>query len=330
MFPNTVISCIISKKSRSIKKIPSFAKVFVYEPSLKIDKIFESKSIDPNFRKGFWRYSLERLIAIESFHEQDKERALLHIESDILILPSFPLLKFLELEQIHWLPVTPESDIASLVFFPRYELTKEFKKDLLNYIIDAEHPTDMKALSTLRHRFPDKYKVLPTSHPALPKLNNIKTGTNFGKSLDFGGIFDASKIGMWLTGIDPRNSYGLLELFATKKLVSDNSLIDPSAYTLKLNESGELYYEVGKQKINIHNLHIHSKSKKIFSNNWSKEISYLTLLSYKNKRHTKFYPSILTRLVVQNFSKGTFLEFLYNSPLLCNVRGFISKVKFRD
>ena len=127
---------------------------------------------------------------------------------------------------------------------------------------------------------------------------------------------------MWLTGIDPRNSYGLLELFATEKLIFDNSFVDPSAYTIKFSENDGLYFESGKQKIYIYNLHIHSKSKKIFSRNWSKEISHLTLLSHKNKKHTKFYPMIFARLVLENFTKGTFLEFLYNSPMMYIVRRF--------
>jgi len=316
MFPHTVINCIISKESVLIRKMPPFAKVYIYDSSLKINEIFQSKSIDPNFRKGFWRYSLERLIAIESFHAQNRKLALLHIESDILLLPGFPLNSFLKLKQIFWLPVNPECDVASLVFFPNYDLTKEFSKDLLNYMASANNPTDMEALSILRSRFPSKYKLLPISHSSLPKLNNIKKEFNFESTLDLDGVFDASKIGMWLTGIDPRNDYGFLELFATKKLLVDNSFIDPSAYAIKFTESDGLYFESGKQKINIYNLHIHSKSRKIFSTNWSKEISYLTSLSRKNKKITKFYPVILVSLILENFAKGTFLEFLYNSPMM--------------
>jgi len=320
IFPHILINCIISKESNYIKTIPSYVNVFIYEPSSKVNELMESKSIDKKFRNGFWRYSLERLIAIESFYSKNRDRVLLHVESDILLLPQFPFNEFLKLKQIYWLPVNPESDIASLVFFPSYELTKEFRKDLLSYISKAKIPTDMKALSHLRQKFPEKYRLLPVSHSSLPKLGTLKTQTSTDSQVDFDGIFDASKIGMWLTGIDPRNSYGLSELFATEKLTLDNSFVDPSAYPIRFTENEGLYFEVGKQKIIIYNLHIHSKSKKIFSRNWNEEISYLTFLSHKNKLRNKFYPGTLILLVVENFSKGTFLEFLYNSPIFYIVR----------
>ena len=322
MFPNTKIHCIVSKGSGLVREIPSFVNNFIYEPDLELDQIFSSKAIDPNFRKGFWRYSLERLIAIESFHAKNRNQTYLHVESDILLLPNFPLHKFLELKHVYWLPSNPITDIASLVYFPNYESTKEFKKDLLDYVYNSIQPTDMKGLFHLRHKFPDKYKTLPISHASLPQLNTVEVDTSFESEVDFGGIFDALNIGMWLTGIDPRNTYGFLELFATKKIVIDNSFIDPSNYTIKFSKENGLYFENGNEKISIYNLHIHSKSPRIFSKNWSKEIADLTLLSHKNKIQRKFYPKILLRLFIDNIKNGTFLEFLYNSPMMFHVRRF--------
>jgi hypothetical protein len=319
MFPQTLINCIVSDDFSLTKKMPEYVKIFSYKASMEVNEIFKLKSIDSSFRNGFWRYSLERLIAIESLHSENRNQAYLHVESDILLLPQFPLKKFLLLKQISWLPVNKENDIASLVYFPRYNLTKEFKKDLLQYMNNSDSPTDMKGLSKLRDHHPDKYKTLPSYHSLLPKLNTVKIDEPNESEVDFGGIFDGSKIGMWLTGIDPRNAYGFLELFSTEKLTSDKSYIDPSAYKVRFNEKNELYFENGDKQISIYNLHIHSKSLRIFSRNWSKEIAYLTSLSNKNKRQFKFYPRILIRLVVENLLKGTFLEFLYNSPMFSHM-----------
>ena len=322
MFPETSINCVVSKESRVIKSMPPYVNISTYEPSSEINEAFNLKSIDLKFRNGFWRYSLERLIAVESLHAKNRNQSYLHVESDVLLLPHFPWHKFSELKHVCWLPVNPINDIASLLYFPNYESTKEFKKDLLDYLRNSIQPTDMKGLLHLRHKFPDKYKTLPISHTSLPKLNTVEVDTSLEGEVDFGGLFDALNIGMWLTGIDPRNTYGFLELFATKKIVIDNSFIDPSNYTIKFSKENGLYFENGNEKISIYNLHIHSKSLRIFSKNWSKEIADLTLLSHKNKIQREFYPKILSRLFLDNIKNGTFLEFLYNSPMMFHVRRF--------
>lgn len=322
MFPETSINCVVSKESRVVKSMPPYVNISTYEPSSEINEAFNLKSIDLKFRNGFWRYSLERLIAVESLHAKHRNQSYLHVESDVLLLPHFPWYKFSELKHVCWLPVNPINDIASLLYFPNYESTKEFKKDLLDYFRNSSQPTDMKGLSHLRHKFPDKYKTLPISHASLPKLNTVEVDTSLEGEVDFGGLFDALNIGMWLTGIDPRNTYGFLELFATKKIVIDNSFIDPSNYTIKFSKENGLYFENGNEKISIYNLHIHSKSLRIFSKNWSKEIADLTLLSHKNKIQREFYPKILSRLFLDNIKNGTFLEFLYNSPMMFHVRRF--------
>jgi hypothetical protein len=112
-----------------------------------------------------------------------------------------------------------------------------------------------------------------------------------------------------LQGLDPtiRN---IVEIFTTSVEVFMQTLFSVSQTAVAEN---------GDKQISIYNLHIHSKSLRIFSRNWSKEIAYLTSLSNKNKRQFKFYPRILIRLVVENLLKGTFLEFLYNSPMFSHM-----------
>ena len=322
MFPQTLISCVVSKESYLSKKMPTYVNISTYEPSSEVNEAFNLKCIDPKFRNGFWRYSLERLLAVESLHAKNRTQAYLHVESDVLLLPNFPLQKFSDLKHVSWLPVNPVNDIASLVYFPKYESTKEFKRDLLDYVVNSIKPTDMKGLSNLRHKFPEKYKTLPISHTSLPKINTAEVDTSCESKVNFGGLFDASNIGMWLTGIDPRNTYGFLELFETKKIVIDNSYIDPSIYAIKFSEKNGLYFENSNHKISIYNLHIHSKSLRIFSKNWSNEIAKLTSLSHEKKILRVFYPKIFSRLILDNVKNATFLEFLYNSPMMFNVRRF--------
>lgn len=328
IFPQISINCIVSHESPLIKKMPPFVNVYIYKPDLEIDGLLNAKTIDPNFRNGFWRYTLDRLFAIESFHANYKNRSYLHVESDFLLLPQFPFQKFSKIESICWLPHNPVADSAGLVFFPNYYLTKEFKSDLINYLKKHENPTDMKALSYLRHKFPSKYKTLPVCHASLPKLNRVKIDPPSNIDMDFNGIFDALNIGMWLTGIDPKNSYGFLELFASEKIIIDNAYINPSAYAIRFSEKKGLYFKNNDKEINIYNLHIHSKSLKIFSRGWDQEIKYLTMLSNKNKARSRFYPRVLLHLIIENLLKGTLLHFLYNSPFFTLTRRLKKFVNF--
>ena len=54
-----------------------------------------------DFRHGFWIHTIERFIALANWHDKHPSEVLLHIESDILLMKSFPWTFFAGLESPH-------------------------------------------------------------------------------------------------------------------------------------------------------------------------------------------------------------------------------------
>jgi len=320
MFPNINIHCIISEDSVLENDLPNYVNRIVYTPEEEVDKFFSASNFDLDFRKGYWRYTLERLIAIKFAFIENPESKFIHVESDVLLFPSFPFTNFLNIENIAWLPYDDTSDIASLMYFPSLEKNLEFTEHLMSMLLSNPRLTDMQALHKLRNSFPARYFLLPTSNPNFENLRNPNVDSTTKLNAKFEGIFDSLPIGMWLTGIDPKNNFGFTKYFETKKIKNMRTFIQPSEYSLQFVNRSELLYQNNDNYLKIYNLHIHSKSKKIFSSKWHGEIGRLVLLSSRNKVYYEFSIKLFFELIINNLSKGTLLEYMYNSPPLTFVR----------
>jgi hypothetical protein len=319
LLPQIDINCVVSENSYLSKNLPLGVNIFIYKPTKEINALFEGKKLDIKFRNGFWRYTLERLLAINMVHNLRPNTSQIHIESDVLLLPGFPMSYFSKLEKISWLESSDNSDIASIIYFPNQNLTENFANHILIYIRDNSSPTDMHALYCLRKKYPTIYGLLPSKNENFPKLE-MRNSDLSNQEVPLNGIFDAASIGMWLTGIDPRNSYGITRYFSTVQLSSSKFFIKPQVYPLNFVHGEGLYFIDGPNKLQIYSLHIHSKSRSIFSNKPYEEIEKLVRLSHKNRVRTRFKPQILVQLIVDNFLNGTLLEFIYNSPALSPLR----------
>jgi len=320
MFPSIKIHCIISKHSALEIDLPNYVNRIVYTPEKEVNQLFNANEIDLDFRKGYWRFTLERLIAIKSAYIENSKSRFIHVESDVLLLPSFPFINFLSIENVAWLPYDGTSDIASIVYFPSLEKNLDFTEDLMSLLVANPRLTDMQALYKLRNLFPERYVLLPTSHSDFGNLKNPNLDSATKLSSKFEGIFDSAPIGMWLTGIDPKNNYGFTKYFETKKINKMQTCINPSAYSLQFGNKSDLLYQNDSNFIKIYNLHVHSKSKKVFSPRWNIEIERLLLLSYRKKVYTELSIRLFFKLIFENLSKGTLLEYMYNSPPLSFVR----------
>jgi len=330
MFPNVDIHCIVSKHSAVQRDLPDYVNCIVYSPEKIVDDLFDRSNIDLSFRKGYWRYTLERLIAIKSAYTENPESKFIHVESDVFLLPSFPFINFLNVEKVAWLPYSRNSDIASLMYFPSCEKNLEFTDDLMSLLLSNPRLTDMQALYGLRNMFPERYYLLPTSKVNFANLRNPNVDSASRLSENFQGIFDSLPIGMWLTGIDPKNNYGFTTYFETEKIKKMETFMQPSEYPIQFVDKSELFYQTNGNSLSIHNLHIHSKSKKIFSTKWNNEIERLVKLSSKGKVSSEFSIKLFVGLIFHNLLKGTLVEYIYNSPLLSFVRRINQFVKRRD
>jgi len=332
VFPKIFINCVISKDSITHQSLPKYVNAIEYKPVKLIDNILKEKSVDQKFRQGFWRYTSERLIALQEAHISRPESSLLHIESDVLIFPNFPFSNFLQIKKVCWLPNSLSSDAASIMYFPNLKKSMEFNNDLKNLFIKSKQINDMELLWKLRNDHPLKYHLLPTTHTNFPNLSDPSIRNTIKSSKYFNGIFDPAPIGMWLTGIDPRNNFGITNYFSTKKITSFCTTLRPSAYPLYFVNEKELFFKNSFNSLPVYNLHIHSKSRKIFSTKWYEEIHRLAKLSISNIPYSEFSFTILVSLVVTNFLKGTLAEYLYNSPLIRKLmrNGSLQKIAKRS
>jgi hypothetical protein len=278
-FPGMAITVIYSDDIHKPKIQECQVDSYEYVTRSGDNQLLESLSNNLDFRGGFWRYSLERLIALESWHvENSPEKSFLHIESDILILNNFPFDNFGSIENLAWIKFNDSHDVSALLYSPNFEFTKWLACRIREEIAKNLGLTDMTVLSIIRNSSPDKVYLLPTISSPTSDL--------------FEGLFDGASIGMWLHGRDPRNHYGLV----SRHIPLPNS--DDKAEIPKYRMSdGLLSINIGSVVVPLFNLHVHSKNRSLFG------ASYLTHLS------TDVFLSKI-KLPLYSFSPRAFLSVL--------------------
>ena len=311
------IDVITSKNIAIPITVRSRVKIYLYLSSPKMENLFNSLELDGSYRQGFWRYSLERLIALTEHHKLFPHDQLLHIESDILFLESFPFKSFEQIENLAWSILDDDRDVAALLFSPNFESSAWLQEKIIELLNSKSTFNDMQILSMVSNEFPSKVTILPT----LPKSNveifsNSSTVSDFNKkraskNFDvFGGIFDAAPIGIWVTGSHGVNSFGISRRYDDELVANSKSMINPSGMVLKYSEGFGLYSTSSQTPIPIHTLHIHSKNTKIFSGSGPKIISKYVLDSRNKRVARRFSPKVLRDLVVDNYKKKTLIRFL--------------------
>ena len=278
LFPEIPITLIYSDLTffREYEDLP----INFYKYSEQNDKSHVLNNLNHNskFRHNFWRYSVERLFALADWHSLHTDARVLHLESDILIMPNFPIEKFASVQTISWCSFNESHDVASIVFSPSHFETAWMAKEIESLLSKDSTLTDMTALRTLKLKYPEKIDYL-----------NSQSAIEI-----FGGIFDAAPFGMWLCGRDPRNHKGVTRRF----LALPESDLDPSAAKFSLGREGNLEIEFpGNPATNLFNLHIHSKQIAIFKKNWQHVVALYVLTSRIKFPKFWFSPSSFIQLL---------------------------------
>jgi hypothetical protein len=197
------------------------------------------------FRGNFWFSSKARLLLIPELMKRYNLSKVLHIESDVWIHPNFPFDFFSELTAHLAFPRMDQNrGIASILYINGSEGCRTLEKACVEW---SSH-TDMEILGL----------ILKSSKDIL-ELSSYEYEKDMGEDW----IFDGAKLGMYLFGSDPRNSWGLIRRFNESPM---GGLVDGDWL-----EFGREYLMISskvRQK-KIANLHIHAKNKAIFSDSWS-------------------------------------------------------------
>lgn len=319
-----------------LKQIPEGVKHYVFkrESAFLGDNLFNAH--DQQFRRGFWRFSLERLFALEEFHRKNPNVKILHIESDVLLLPNFPWVQLDVVDQVLWNNYNTERDVSALLFFPSYSLHREFLDDIQNELKKNPKHTDMTVLAAVRDAHATSYSLFPSlaqSHMELKSDLNSSPEQLIQKISDSrffkGGVFDGAPVGMWLAGHDPRNNYGRALIHDSSPLSSGDSVIDPRNIGYEMDRDGNIFIKPtdNVEKVALWNLHIHSKSLNLFSENWIHELRIFVNLTENPKEIPFFSYAALREMLVQSIKGRTFLRFLIGLPLIHKIRKWLSPLK---
>jgi hypothetical protein len=335
-FPDVEINLVVDSQVEVPINISKSIKTSLYTPKLQekilLDRIFKSS----NFRNGFWRYTFERLLALTEFHIQIGEGSILHIESDLLLMPNFPFENFEQIGTLAWMKVDKLRDTAALLYSPNKEESIWLSKTIIGILASGETVTDMTILRQIADLNPHKVVELPTFARGMESLRNENKGQNSGGIFEIPkttfskfGIFDPAAIGMWLTGIDPRNNYGTTVYFDTQGILRGGTFLDPSKFRYQFT-GNELLGVIGTYEIPIWCLHVHSKNLGLFSEAWKTKLQELILLSKNDEILYRRSLMGLVKLIFSNLRRGTLLPYLLNTPKVLVMRKVLVKfIAFR-
>ena len=319
LFPEKLIVLLTDSQYADEWAIENNIETFRYTPDESFNQIFTLGKFDKNFRKGYWRHTIERLFAINSYHKFYPNYKILHIESDVMIMPNFPFDTFSQTRNVHWLRYGPRADIAALMYFPTGRDTAKFYSNFLDQF--QKFPgSDMQVLWALRESFPETYFTFPIlkneiANTLNSKIYDVSLEQIENLDSDFSGIFDAFGIGVWLFGFDPRNRYGFTKVHTREVVDSGDIYIDASKLNFVFNKQGELYAKTCEDElIPIYNLHIHSKNSRLLSPSWVPEMAKFIELDEKESKFVSFQPKILIQLIADTLRTRNLLNFLGQLP----------------
>lgn len=250
-------------------------------------KIIALSQHNTRFRENFWLKTVLRFFALEEFLKETETKEILHIEADVWISKDFPVDKISEISTSLAYPLkSKDQGIASTVYIPNLSILQCLNSFIIESFQSDAFSTDVSILGDFHRVFPQYFYNLPTSLPRddfhLGDLSRKERNILSENYEAFGGLFDASSLGIYYTGIDPRNNWGWRDLF-----VSLDHKIDFKNSKL-LTKDSVPYLKYKEIAVPIYSLHIHSKDKRFFD--YAQSIRRLEFISSlnQNKRYREF------------------------------------------
>lgn len=295
------------------EKLPA---VLVQSPKSTWKPVRNSIGYSTKFRDDFWFRTVARFDALRSYQKLQPSEAILHIEADVLLTPTFPMDIFERNNDFSIAyPITnSDQGVASTFYVKNLESLEHFLDYCEQRFIENSESTDVSILGTYYQDFPEKCLVLPTVPSIDFEFNNhvnLSTKKIMSENFSLGnGIFDASTWGQFLTGHDPKNSVGVTPIFFNQ----DHHAIRTNRINFRIDEEGRIFIVFDDQECEIFSLHIHSKNESLFD--FDKSAHLLNQLSSQQNRGVihrfnlelffKLFPGYIkyrTRLLVRRLIK---------------------------
>jgi hypothetical protein len=285
LFPESSITLIITEDGhRSLRNLQGI-NYYTYKRINNSETTFAQLEHNSNFREGFWIFSLERIFALEEWSAVKLTSNFLHIESDVLLMSDFPLSVIESLDVLAWTRFNDVRDVATFIYSPNHKEIAWVVEEIKKLIVTDRLITDMTSLSHISHRNVDRVKILPSTP------SELKEGEH--------GLFDPAAYGMWLTGQDPRNRWGFLHKYVP--LLDSDSKPENFSYIVK--KEGRIEISDVKKSYSLYNLHIHSKRKVLFGQNWLTFLKWDAFHSQRRILSISFSPHAFLVIFIDAFKK---------------------------
>lgn len=218
---------------------------------------------DRGFRQNFWFKTVARFIPLLEFMEYFPNTPILHIEADVWISPNFPISKIELLGDKISYPLKSSSEgIASTLYIGSVIRIRELLQYCETSFERDNLSTDVSILGGFWNTDKEVFYNLPTGLKDVDFYQTWVSGDLrdlLSSNLDFfQGLFDASTLGIWYTGEDPRNAFGWRALFKEQ-----NHPIRPSGWKLFF-ANDRLFLSKDGTQVEVFSLHIHSKDLRFF------------------------------------------------------------------
>ena len=261
---------------------------------------------DATFREGFWIKSMERLIAVLEYQIVQKRTNVIHIESDVLLMPNAPLEEVARLESPTWTKYSSSKSVGAIFFVPNPESAQKILFGIWELIRKQPDITDMTILNILA----EDLKLGTTfPHSALDTSPVSRESSIEYRQLD-SGFFDPAQIGMWLTGEDPRNHLGMNVIHLNTLYTSGDSSINPEKLKFSLDARNNLWgTNPAGGRFPIWSLHIHSKNVDLFRDTNGTQLRKFVDASSNIAVQRQISLWRLLTLILSNIKNGTLLSY---------------------
>lgn len=205
------------------------------------------------FRNGFWKLTSYRFYTILSYMKKHNIENIIHIENDVLLYEDINKINFHNKDKLLLTMDEIKRCIPGFMFIPNYKILETCLK-LFNSSLN-----DMQNFAICYHKANcvDSLPIFIDNTKYTSKFNDVcKNYKNYNL------IFDAAAIGQYLGGIDPR-----IKKTNTVGFVNETCIVDYSNFKFvfeTVDGKKKPFIIINGEKIQIINLHIHSKNLKKF------------------------------------------------------------------
>lgn len=204
-----------------------------------------------SYRSFFWDKTIKRLYVLFRFLIEKSIEECIHIEGDVWIAPYANLDFKLEKNSCIYPEMSKGRGIGSIMFIQNEGSKTALEALRLMHIF--RNQTDMELLGSFLRAKPEMFRVLPS----IPIPGE--------SALD---LYDGAALGMHLFGEHSRNRFGYYKLFRQYEEMG----LDWATLNFEFRPPGLLIVKSPGHDYLINTLHLHSKSKKLFSRNWDKSL----------------------------------------------------------